>query len=385
MQTRDYESPSPRVRTFLRIVDELGAIAAAPLKALRGTPEPQPVRKILLLRCDGIGDVVFSTPAIRAMRAAFPAAQIDLVVGPWCKDVAEMIPGVDHVISHAPWGYRKLRAAKENLSPWEDVEFARRIRREGYDLALDLRGDLLSIVPMSLWNIPRRFARVTRGGAFAVTDIVPPAARGRGHEVERTIDVVAELGAVSSEDVPRLAVPAAAIERARGVFAEHGQRLDDAILLLPGAQWEWRRWPTENFAALARALMARGHRVAAVGAKGDLPFLAPLVEAAPGAVLLAGKLDLKGVAGALVVCRGFVASESGPAAIASGVGARGVVLFGPGIPEQFGPRGEHIRIVREPCGDRPCYQRGDCQRLPNWCMARIEVDRVVATLGELLR
>jgi ADP-heptose:LPS heptosyltransferase len=379
MQVREYESLSAAVRTFLFIVDEVGSIASKPLGLLRSA-HTSDVKKILLLRCDGIGDLVFSTPAIEAVREAYPHARIDLVVGRWCKDLGEMIPGIDNLIIHAPWGYRKLRTVKENLSPWEDVSFAWSVRKEGYDLALDLRGDLLSIVPMSLWKIPRRVARATRGGGFALTDVVPPVSAGREHEVERTLDVVRPLGVVPSDRLPHLIVPADARERARQVFAELGSPLDETILILPGAQWQWRIWPLANFAALARTLLGRGKKVAVVGAGSDGPMLDEIVRLAPGTLRIAGKLDLKALAAALAGCRAFVASDSGPAAIASGVQARGVVLFGPGVPSQFGPRAPGIKLVHEPCDDGPCYQRGDCQKQERWCMARIEVPRVAAAL-----
>jgi lipopolysaccharide heptosyltransferase II len=367
-------------------VDELGAFATRPfkLKQARSLPIPDAVKKILLVRCDGIGDLVFSTPAIAAVRNRYPNAQLDLVVGPWCRDVAALIPDIDNILLHGPWGYRKLRAVKENISLAEDYRFARRVRHERYDIVIDLRGDLLSIAPMWLWNIPIRIARATRGGDFALTHVVPPVSSDRKHEIERTLDVVAVVGAMSNQQAPQLRVPLTTLEAAKEVFANRGIDLATSILLLPGAQWVWRQWPPQNFHELGRSLLARGYPVVVVGAKTDEAMLDTIVKDAPLIFKIAGDLNLQQLAGALSLCRGFVAAESGPAAIASGVGARGVVLFGPGVPEQFGPRAKDIRIIHEPCGERPCYQRGDCQRKETWCMARINVDRVLSTLEELL-
>src|SRR5215510_3619088 len=134
MRTSEYESLSGKVRLFLKVVDELGSLATRPFKSKQAgsLPSPDAVKKILLVRCDGIGDLVFSTPAIAAIRKRYPNARLDLVVGPWCRDVAAMIPGIDNIILHGPWGYRKLRAVRENISLVEDYRFARRIRQERY-------------------------------------------------------------------------------------------------------------------------------------------------------------------------------------------------------------------------------------------------------------
>jgi len=79
------------------------------------------------MRCDGIGDLVNSIPAIRAIRTHFDKSVIDLVVGSWTKDIAEMIPFVDEVLIHAPWGYRKLRATSNGESILEDFSWARQM------------------------------------------------------------------------------------------------------------------------------------------------------------------------------------------------------------------------------------------------------------------
>jgi heptosyltransferase-1/heptosyltransferase-2 len=295
-----------------------------------------------------------------------------------------MIPDIDKVLLHGPWGYRKLRAVRENTSLAEDFHFAHRTRRERYDIVIDLRGDLLSIVPMWLWNIPTRIARATRGGEFALTHVVPPVSADRKHEIERTLDVAAAVGAMFNHQTPQLHVPLSIQEAAKEIFGKRNIDLATSILLLPGAQWVWRQWPPKNFNELGRSLLARGYPVVVVGAKTDEAMLDTIVKDTPYIFKMAGDLNLQQLAGALSLCRGFVAAESGPAAIASGVGARGVVLFGPGVPEQFGPRAKDIRIIHEPCGDQPCYQRGDCQRKETWCMARINVDRVLSTLEAVL-
>ena len=310
MKTGDYESLSPRVRRFLRAADALGGTIVSffhprirRIEAAKSAVQPfVGARKVLLARCDGIGDLVLSTPAIRALRARLPDAEIHLMVGPWAKDVAGMVPGVDKVIPYAPWGYRALRAARGNLFPGEDLRMAARIRRERYDLAVDLRGDLLTLLPMAFWRIPERVGRATRGGGFALTRIVPPARPGREHEVDRTLDVVAALGARTENRAIELNVPADAVLGARAFLERRRLEPEKTLVFGPGAQWPWKLWPRRNFAELGRTLVAAGYRIVVVGAGGESAMIEEIVRAGgTGLVGCAGPLDLRELAG-LFLC-----------------------------------------------------------------------------------
>jgi len=434
MKTSDYESLSPRVRLFLRAADALGRVAvsffnpqitqiaqieedeekktereekkesvkslpadlsaaasakaeaSAQAGAQSAVKTPAGVRKILLARCDGIGDLVLSTPAIRALRARFPDAAIHLMVGPWAKDIAEMVPGVDKVIPHAPWGYRALRASRGNLSPMGDLRMAARIRRERYDLAVDLRGDLLTLLPMVFWKIPERVGRATRGGGFALTRVVPPARPGGEHEVDRTLAVVAALGAGTDDRAIELNVPGDALLGARAFLERQGLDPEKSFVFGPGAQWPWKLWPRRNFAELGRTLVADGYRVVVVGAGREAMMIEEIVRAGgPGMVGCAGALDLRELAGLFLLCRGYVAVDSGLGHIAAAAGAPGVMLFGPGPPAQFAPVSEKVRVLRKPCPLHPCHQRGPCRRPDHWCMRRIAPGEVYEALRSVIR
>ncbi len=371
------------MRRFLWIADRLGALLALPWRLLRRPRDldPADIRNILLLRCDGIGDLVESTPAIRAVRRRFPDAKIELMVGPWAADVAAMIPDVDEVLPYAPWGYRRLRALRRQRSLLVDLRWSRRLRRRRYDLAIDLRGDLLSLLPMAFWKIPRRVGRGTRGGSFALTHQVPAVAPQRQHEVRRTLDVVAWVGGDTGDEALALTPNEAACQRARAAFAAAGLDPAKTILFAPGAQWKWKWWP--GFGELAKSLIEAGRQVGVLGAPGEEHFHEEVRAVAPAAVSLIGRFDLTALTAAFSLARGFVAVDSGPAHLAAGMGTPGVMLFGSGRPEQFGPLAENVRIIHQPCPINPCYQRGDCANKDDWCMAKIAPQDVSAALAEV--
>ena len=307
------------------------------------------------------------------------------MVGELSQDIAALIPGVNRLIVHAPWGYRYLRAMKKNGNWFDDFKFALSMRRERYDLAIDLRGDLLTILPMLFWKIPRRMARATRGGAFALTDIIPPAAKDRRHEVDRTLDVVAFLGAETMDRNVGIEPPGDAITRVRVVFEDYGLDPAKTILLSPGTQWRWRMWPIERFSELIIKLDALSFSIAVIGGREDVSLAERIVHTGklPG-INLAGKFSLVELLAAFKLSRGFVSTESGPVHLAAAAGACGVVLFGPGEQECFGPLTDRIGVLHHPCPLHPCYQRGECLRPEEWCMNSISVDEVIMTLKEKL-
>ncbi|HZS02310.1 MAG TPA: hypothetical protein VFE37_26580, partial [Chloroflexota bacterium] len=99
--------------------------------------EPRRVRRILVIRLDLLGDLVFSVPAIRALRAAFPAAELTVLTLPYTRPLLALVPGVDRVLSldvnqyRRPGGWRRLGEA---------VALVRALRQDGYDLCVALHG-----------------------------------------------------------------------------------------------------------------------------------------------------------------------------------------------------------------------------------------------------
>ncbi len=381
-----YESLSSSVNLFLWSADRIGWLFRRPPHAATWNRRYEGLRKILLLRCDGIGDLICSIPAIRAICAAYPEARCDLMVGPWNRDIAGMIDGPASVVPHAPRGYRVLRAERGAAGLGEDWRMGRALRHEAYDLAVDLRGDLLSLLPLAFWSIPRRVGRIARGGDFAVTQAVEGGDDRYAHEVDRTNRVAAAVGAPAGSRQPRLSVSAEATAVACAILAEHDLDPAQTVLLCPFAQWEWKHWPYEHYRQLVPRLRERGFHVAVTGSAGNAGAAESLSRAVGGVLVnLAGKADLKGLTGLFSLCRAFVAVDSGPAHVAAATGAPGIVLFGPSDPARFGPISDRVQLLqRTDCPLFPCYQRGQCQNQQNWCMNKITISAVLDVLVPIL-
>ena len=142
---------------------------------------------ILLVRLRLIGDVVFTTPAIRAIRRHYPDARITYIVEEEAAAVVRHNPHLDEVIvARSPHAPGRLRA---------DLALIRRLRRERYDLAIDFHGGPRSSLLTWLSGAPRRIGYEVAGRSWMYTTRVPrPRALRPRHSVVSQWDVLLPLG-----------------------------------------------------------------------------------------------------------------------------------------------------------------------------------------------
>src|SRR5690349_20533079 len=184
-------------------------------------PARGPVRRILVVRVDLLGDVVLTLPAVRALRRAYPEAAIDLLV---LKSTAAIVAGdpdvtwvlaCDPSLIQHPW--KLLRGENRR----ELGALLRRLRAAHYDLALSVCGDVASI--LARLAAPRRSVGYAREAyPFLLTDTLPGGRyRMRQHEVRYVLDLAAAAGGIVLPEYaqPRLRVAPEAAARMRAVLA----------------------------------------------------------------------------------------------------------------------------------------------------------------------
>ncbi len=298
----------------------------------RSSPAPLPaggalvpgVERIAVLRANFLGDLVLTLPALAALRAAYPDAEITLLGAPWHAELLEGRPGPwDRVVVVPPWpGVRDAPGASRDSA--EVRRFLAGQRAERHDLALQLHGGGGNSNPL----VAALGARLTAGardtGAPPLDRWVPYTADQ--HEVLRCLELVGLVGAVPVTLEPRLSVTAADAAAADAVLPAGP---DPLVALHPGAQDPRRRWPAACFAALAGDLASAGARVVLVGAGEDDRAAAEEIRARTAAPVLdlVGRLSRGALAGVLARCRVVVANDSGPRHLAEAVGTATVGVF----------------------------------------------------------
>lgn len=281
------------------------------------------VRKIAVLRANRIGDFVVTLPALAALRAAYPSAEIVLLGLPWHAAFLRGRPGpIDRVVPIPP-----CRGVGEPEGYVEDVaglaRFFAAMRAEHFDLALQCHGGGRYSNPF----VARLGARLTAG--LRARD-APPLDRWLPylldqHEVVRFLEVAALVGAVPVTLEPRLAVVAADRAATDAALPDDGR---PTVAIHPGATDPRRRWPIERFAAVGDALVESGMWVVLIGDAGERALTAGVARAmAAPAHDLAGAVGLGGLLGLLARCRLVVGNDSGPLHLAGAVGTPTVGVY----------------------------------------------------------
>lgn len=312
---------------------------------------------ILLIRPDHLGDLLFTTPALRALRRALPQARITCLVGPWSEAVVTSHPCLDEVMLCPFPGFTR-QPKTSVIEPYAVLwRYARLLREKGFDLAIILRfdhwwGALLAY----LARIPRRLGYNIAEVKPFLTDAVPYVS-GR-HEVEQNLTlvetVVGPLPLQGEVFRPWLGLPlefplrAQDREFAARYLAEQGVKDDDLLVCIhPGAGAPVKLWRSEGWARVADELVERyGVKVILTGSASEAPLVQAIAaQMASRPLVAAGQTTLGQLAALMTRCRLVLGVDSGPLHLAVAVGTPTVHLYGPVDSRTFGPWGDPTRHV----------------------------------------
>ncbi len=283
-------------------------------------PEPG-VERIAVLRANALGDFLFCVPALAALRAAYPDAEIVLLAQPWHREFLHGRPGpVDRVVVvPASRGVRGDEQADED--PRELERFFERMRAECFDVALQMHGGGRFSNPF----VTRLGARLTAGCRAEDAPLLDRWIRYvyLQPEVPRWLEVAGLVGVRPVTLDPMIAVTDDDREEAREIV-EPGP----FAVLHPGATAERRRWPAARFAAVGDALAAEGLRVVVTGTEPEREIVAAVCKQMRAASTDAcATLSLGGLCGLLCAASVVVSNDTGPLHLSNAVGAPTVGIF----------------------------------------------------------
>lgn len=346
--------------------------------------------RILVVRLDNIGDVIMLSPALRALRRAFPKARITLMVSRAGAVAAGLLPEVDEVFVHrALW--QDVRGEMP-LKPAREQELVEEIGRRQFDAAFIFTSFSQSPFPAAyvcyLAGIPLRIAQSREFGGGLLTHGVRPLVDST-HQVDRNLHLLKESGVPvggAGATALRVFIPQGTQAAVDGLLREHGLH-GSFVVIAPGATCSARRYPLARYVDVAARLAQTGHRVVVVGGPLDQAAGDAIVAAVPGAVSLCGRTSLAELAALLRRARLLIANDSGPMHIGDAVSCPMVILYsGTELEEQWRPRSAPARLLRRPTACSPCY-RFECP-YDRECLAIAPtevVSEVMSLLGETLR
>ncbi len=323
-------------------------------------------KKILIVKPSSLGDVVHSLPFLNAVKSGFPKAEIHWVIARGLEGLLEGHPMIDRliIINKDDW----KRPAKAGKTAAEIGRLFRSLRDERYDLVVDLQGLFRSGIITAATGAPMRigFEEAREGSRFFYNRRV----RGgrETHAVDRYLKIAEALGCDAGEAV----FPFPVVKREAGEASELRASLQGYAVMVPGARWETKVWPAENFGRIASALP---WKTLVVGSRADSEKAEAVVRASGGkAISVAGKTSLGELIEIMRGARLVISNDSGPMHIAAGFNVPVVAMFGPTSPRRTGPYGKgHIIIMSdEDCA--PCFRKR-CADMK--CMKGITVAKVL--------
>ncbi len=328
--------------------------------------------RILALQLKRIGDLVLTTPALRALRAAWPEAHLALAVAPGCAPLLGAMPAINTgVVLGRGRGFR----------PWQQVLTG------PWDVCLDFTGTDRSALAAALSRAEERvtFAWVKKSKlrAVAFNRFVDSPVRER-HTVDHYLDLADAVAPFESGPPPELRVPETARAAAKSLLRAHGVTGPFAVLH-PGTARPEKYWLAERWAEVARHLRER-HGLACVVTGGsdadELAHVAGILGAAGGIVNLAGQIDLLTFAAVLAQARLCVSCDTGAVHLAAAFQTPQLALFGPTNPFHWRPRHGRALVLSAAQPDAPLT--AFTPRMKGAPMDRISTATVIRAIDSLL-
>lgn len=348
--------------------------------AMGAEVELQQGARLLVRLPNWVGDVLFCTPSLAALRRARPDLRVTALVRPSVLPAVEGLPFVDEVLTLS------------GTTPGRTLAEARKLRALGFHAALLFPKGFREALLVRLAGIPVRIGLATDRRRGLLTRPVPFTREDwRRHHVDQFARVLSPLGVFLAGEGMAFPVGTADREAAEALLRACGVEGPYAVLHA-GASKLPRAWHPERFADVARGLSARGGlAVVLVGTAAESELCEAVRVGAPEAVSVAGKTDLKSMAALLEGASLFLGSDSGPMHLAAAAGAPVVAVFGPGAPGKTAPYvpARRFRIVytAHPCS--PCRQAfwKECRPSPSGkppCIEGVHSASVLAACLELL-
>lgn len=346
-------------------------------------------KNILCVRLDTIGDVIMTTPAMRALKVSQAGRRITLLTSSAGSVVAPLIPELDDLIIYdSPW--LKATAPRENSNP--EYEMIERLRQANFDAAIVFtvysQNPLPSAFLCYMAEIPLRLAHCHENPYQLLTNWIkdPEPDQFTRHEVRRQLDLVASVGSEIADQRMSLKIPETAQARVLQLLQELNINLKYPwIVIHPGATALSRRYPPERFAIVADQLVQQyGVPVIFTGTEPEQELIASIQQNMNTVShALVGCLDLGELTALLSLAPLLISNNTGPVHIAAAVGTPVVDLYALTNP-QHTPWEVPNRVLFHDVPCRICY-KSICPEGHYHCLRLVEPETVVNAALELLQ
>ena len=345
-------------------------------KTIRVYEEAKNNVNILVIKISAIGDIILSIPSLAAIRKHFPGAKIVMLVGTKAREVISNCPYIDELVVFDEERQGRLKKI---------LEFSRILRRESFDIVIDLQNNrssrLLGFFSMS----PKRIGYKSKKFDFLLTNRVD-GVKLQIPPVEHQFKLLRNLGIQGPPEKLHL-FPLESDQHNIDKMLESEWLSEKQILvginIGSSALWETKRWAVENFIKLCRKFSQKDIRVVVTGSKQDMPVVEKLISSLKSKPInMVGKTTLMELACLIKRCKLFITGDSAPLHIACAMSTPCIALFGPTDPQRHRQPTSSTLVIHKKLDCSPCYKKF-CNNIK--CMQKISVEEVFETAVSMLK
>jgi lipopolysaccharide heptosyltransferase II len=332
-----------------------------------------PEKRILIFNVNWLGDVLFSTAAIRNIRRNYASGYIACVIPSRCYPILKGNPYLDEVIIFDEQDRHKGILAKLN--------FVSSLKHKKFDMVFLLHRSFSRALICRLAGISERIGHYTKKRAFLLTKKILPPKKDSLHRIDYYLDVVEKAGLRVEDRYLDFIFSPEDKKQVDDFLARNAVHQNDLLIAVnPGGNWMPKRWPKEYWAQLSDSLMGEFKaKVIITGSISDLPLANQIKAGMKHKPLVAcGVFNIKQLGALAKISDLFITADTGPLHIANAVGAKKIIaIFGPTAKEITGPYPTTNAVVlQKNVGCKiPCYK----VRCPdNQCMKAVTPQDVLA-------
>ncbi len=328
-------------------------------------------KRILIFNVNWLGDVLFSTAAIRNIRRNFPDSFIACIIPARCYQILKGNPHLDEVII--------FDEKERHRNILAQLNFVKLLKAKRFDAVFLLHRSFSRALICRLAGIPKRLGYYTKKRGFLLTKKINPPKRDSLHRIDYYLNLIEKAGLKVEDRYLEFFFSDEDLSFVEDFLRKSGMKNDFTVAINPGGNWVPKRWPREYWAQLADRLIEEFNaEVIITGSLSDVSLAAEIKNSMKRRPILAcGILNLKQLGALCKRVDLFITADTGPMHIANAVGTKKIIaLFGPTSPAITAPYPlKDVIILQKDAGCKtPCYQV-HCQ--DNRCMKAITPDDIL--------
>lgn len=325
---------------------------------------------LLIIKPRAIGDVLLATPVIENLKSLFPHITIDFL----CENfTADVVRGNHFLRDVLPFDKNQTYT----------LSIINRIRRNKYDIVIDLFGNPRTALFTRWSGAPTRIGFRFRGRSYAYTDCVTPRG-GEVHNVDFNLDVLRHFDLTINSKNPVFPLSKNDAIVAERFLADNNLSGKSIIGINASGGWYTKKWRLDSFAKVIDRISASGrYEFVLFWGPGEFDDAAAIQKNAKAKTYLIPKTTLKEMGALLQRCTYVISNDSGPMHIAASLNVPTLGIFGPTDPHLQGPYGEQHSWVRNEQLDCLECNLTKCP-IGNICMTDLSVEVVYDAFQKLI-